>query len=274
MLTSLANPAATVNVAWCREGLGTGLRRWRGCFIDPCIENDPGARLFSLVFRPPVGRPRSLAAQGSIGYRSGFWIVVSSQVQGGSVDGEQGGSGAEVGGNSGGCGRLGKMIAREAFPDGPERDVTLADMEEYAVAASRAVVKGAVESMTAAQGGRLGEEAPCPTCGKMCPLKRKSRPVVVRGGEAQLDEPAGYCSTCRRDFFPQRPVLKLDGHRYSPTILYRILHIASVTGVFNVAEKALKVVGEISISASKSGVMKHPPRSRQTNMASTYWRLP
>jgi len=96
----------------------------------------------------------------------------------------------------------GKMIAREAFPDGPGLDVTLAEMEEYAVAASRALVKGAVESMTATQGEQLGEEAVCPTCGKMCPLKRKSRPVAVRGGEATLAEPAGHCPTCRRDFFP------------------------------------------------------------------------
>ena len=96
----------------------------------------------------------------------------------------------------------GKMIAREAFPDGVGLDVTLADMEAFAVAASRALVKGAVESMTTTQGEQLGEEAPCPSCGKMCPLKRKSRAVIVRGGEAQLDEPVGHCSTCRRDFFP------------------------------------------------------------------------
>jgi hypothetical protein len=50
-------------------------------------------------------------------------------------------------------------------------------------------------------------------------------------------------------FFPQRAVLKLDAHAYSPTILHRILHIAGVTSAFEVAETALKVVGEISISA-------------------------
>lgn len=44
-------------------------------------------------------------------------------------------------------------------------------------------------------------------------------------------------------------MLRLDGHEYSPTILHRILHIASVTSAFEVAETALKVVGEISISA-------------------------
>ena len=98
----------------------------------------------------------------------------------------------------------GKMIAREAFPDGPGLDVTLAEMEEYAVAASRALVKGAVESMTATQGEQFGEEALCPACGRMCAVKKKSRPVVVRGGEATLDEPVGHCPTCRRDFF-RRP---------------------------------------------------------------------
>ncbi len=36
----------------------------------------------------------------------------------------------------------GRMISREAFPNAPGLDVTLAEMEEYAVAASRALVKG------------------------------------------------------------------------------------------------------------------------------------
>ena len=43
--------------------------------------------------------------------------------------------------------------------------------------------------------------------------------------------------------------MKLDAHGYSPTILHRILHIASVTSAFDVAQTALNVVGEISISA-------------------------
>ena len=110
----------------------------------------------------------------------------------------------------------GKMIAREAFPDGLGFDVTLAQMEEYAIAASRALVKGAVESMTAIQGEQLGEEAPCPVCGKMCLLKRKSRPVVVRGGEVQLDEPVGYCPTCRRDFFPSASSIEVGRSRVQP----------------------------------------------------------
>jgi hypothetical protein len=142
----------------------------------------------------------------------------------------------------------GKMLAREAFPDGPGLDVTLADMEEFAIAASRALVKGAVETMTGAQGEQFGKEAPCPSCGKTCPLQTVSRAVVVHGGDTTLAEPVGDCPTCRRDFFPQRPVLKIDGHGYSPTILHRSLYLAGVINSFDVAEVALKVVGEIAIS--------------------------
>ena len=96
----------------------------------------------------------------------------------------------------------GKIIAQEAFPNGPGLDVTLAEMEELAAAASRALVQGAVETMTGSQGERFGQEAPCPTCGRMCPLTSASRPMVVRGGNATLNEPVGHCPTCRRDFFP------------------------------------------------------------------------
>jgi hypothetical protein len=96
----------------------------------------------------------------------------------------------------------GKIIAREAFPNGPGLDVTLADMEDLAIAASRALVKGAVEAMTGSQGEQFGKEAPCPICGKMCPLETALRPMVVRGGDAMLGEPVGHCPTCRRDFFP------------------------------------------------------------------------
>ena len=96
----------------------------------------------------------------------------------------------------------GKLLTGEAFPEGPGLDVTLADMEEIAVMASKAVVEGAVETMTEEQSQALGQREPCPTCGRVCELKRKPRPVVVRGGTATLDEPVGHCPTCRRDFFP------------------------------------------------------------------------
>jgi len=96
----------------------------------------------------------------------------------------------------------GELLAREAFPTGPGLDVSLADMEEMVACASRAIVQGAIGKMTEDQAQSLDEQQPCPTCGKTCPVRRKSRRVAVRGGSAELDEPVAHCSTCRRDFFP------------------------------------------------------------------------
>lgn len=96
----------------------------------------------------------------------------------------------------------GKLLAREAFPEGVGLDVDLFAMEEIAIAAAKSLVRGAVETMTDDQRETLGSEHPCPGCGKLCPLERRSRPIQVRGGPANLVEPVGHCSTCRRDFFP------------------------------------------------------------------------
>ena len=96
----------------------------------------------------------------------------------------------------------GKLLAREAFPNGPGLDVSLADMEDVAALATRALVRGAVEEMTDEQADLLGEESPCPTCGASCKLDRKPREINVRGGTASLDEPVAHCWRCRRDFFP------------------------------------------------------------------------
>ena len=96
----------------------------------------------------------------------------------------------------------GKLLARESFPKGPGLDVSLADMEDIVAMATKAIVHGAMETMTADQAQQLGDQAACPGCGKMCELQRKSRPIAVRGGSTNLDEPVGHCPTCRRDFFP------------------------------------------------------------------------
>ena len=96
----------------------------------------------------------------------------------------------------------GRLLAREAFPDGVGLDVDLFAMEEIAVTAAKSLVRGAVETMTDDQAETIGAEHPCPGCGQLCQLERRTRPIQVRGGPAQLNEPAAHCSTCRRDFFP------------------------------------------------------------------------
>lgn len=96
----------------------------------------------------------------------------------------------------------GKLLAEQAFPDGVGLDVDLWSMEEVAVAASKALVGGAIETMTATQAEALAGEANCPECGRACRLDHRPRSIQVRGGSAELNEPAAHCSTCRRDFFP------------------------------------------------------------------------
>ena len=68
--------------------------------------------------------------------------------------------------------------------------------------ATRGLVKGSVEFMTGQQAESLGEQTNCPTCGKHSDVEQKTRDVIVRGGNASLDEPKGHCTRCRRDFFP------------------------------------------------------------------------
>lgn len=96
----------------------------------------------------------------------------------------------------------GRLLAREVFPDGVGLDVDLFTMEEIAVTAAKALVRGAVETMTENQIDSLEAEEPCPGCGKLCQLDLQSRSIQVRGGPAELTEPKAYCSTCRRAFFP------------------------------------------------------------------------
>lgn len=96
----------------------------------------------------------------------------------------------------------GKLLAQEAFPEGPGLNVSLADMEEVAALATKAIVRGAVGTMAEEQAQTLDPQQPCPTCGKLCDVRRKPRTVAVRGGSAELNEPVAHCSTCRRAFFP------------------------------------------------------------------------
>jgi hypothetical protein len=96
----------------------------------------------------------------------------------------------------------GKLLAQQVCPEGVGLDMDLFMMEEIAVTASKALVRGTIETLTGSQAEGLGAEHPCPGCGQTCELEQRGRPIQVRGGSAELNEPVAYCSTCRRDFFP------------------------------------------------------------------------
>jgi hypothetical protein len=72
------------------------------------------------------------------------------------------------------------------------------------------------------------------SCGRVAPLNTTNQRPIARLA-------AGI-------FFPQRPVLKLSRHGYSPSILKKIVEAAGQVKSHRLAAKVLGVVGEISIS--------------------------
>jgi hypothetical protein len=97
----------------------------------------------------------------------------------------------------------GKLLADQAFPGGVGLDVDFSTMEEAAVTAAKALIRGSLESMSHNQASQLGPTAACPGCGKQCAVQERCRVIQVRGATApEVVEPMGHCPACRRDFFP------------------------------------------------------------------------
>jgi hypothetical protein len=99
--------------------------------------------------------------------------------------------------------RWGKIVSRHAFGDeGPGLDVDFRTMEHVAYAAAAGLTEGALKTFLDQQALALGEQQPCPDCGRPCPLRRQERPVQAQGTAVLQNEPVGHCPDCRRDFFP------------------------------------------------------------------------
>lgn len=97
----------------------------------------------------------------------------------------------------------GKIIARRVYGDqGPGLDVDLASMEQIALAAAAGLTEGTLQTLLEQQAQALGEQQPCPDCGRTCALRRHERPLHVQGAQLQQNEPVCHCPDCRRDFSP------------------------------------------------------------------------
>jgi hypothetical protein len=96
----------------------------------------------------------------------------------------------------------GKIVARRACGDGgPGLDLDHDAMEQI-VQAAAGLTDGTLQTLLEQQAAALGEEQPCPDCGRPCPLCTQERPLNVRGTRLQQREPVCHCPDCRRDFFP------------------------------------------------------------------------
>ena len=99
--------------------------------------------------------------------------------------------------------RWGKIVARRAFGDaGPGLDVDFQAMEDVARAAAGGLSEGVLSTLLGQQADALGEQQPCPDCGRPCAVRRAARPLAFHGGRLTQDEPVCHCPDCRRDFFP------------------------------------------------------------------------
>jgi hypothetical protein len=109
--------------------------------------------------------------------------------------------------DSTGIGRMaenwGKIVARRVHEEvGPDLDIDAYDIEQAAESAAYAVAKGTIAELLEKKAAWLGSEQPCPSCQRLCVVKRHPRKMQFWAGEIAYSEPRCHCSACRRDFFP------------------------------------------------------------------------
>jgi len=102
--------------------------------------------------------------------------------------------------------RVSAMLLGE-LTQGGKRDLgtmRLDDLESDVFDLADRVSRRAAESLLQEQADTLSrKEMLCPCChGELVPKPPRSRTLQLRRGEAQWEEPAWRCPSCRRDFFP------------------------------------------------------------------------
>src|SRR3990172_125393 len=102
--------------------------------------------------------------------------------------------------------RVGAMLLGE-LTQGGNRDLTtmrLDDLENEVFGLADRVSRCVAESLLQEQANYLSKEKMlCPCCQReLVPKPLEERTLQLRRGEAQWEEPAWRCLSCRRDFFP------------------------------------------------------------------------
>jgi hypothetical protein len=104
-----------------------------------------------------------------------------------------------------------KVVAQRVHEDvGPELDLDADDIEQMAVTAARAVARGTIADLLERKAALLGAEQACPTCQRLCAVRRQPRTIDFWGGEVTYAEPVCHGPACRRDFFPSAPGAAAD----------------------------------------------------------------
>ena len=96
------------------------------------------------------------------------------------------------------------MAASGFGSDGPPKDTTFAEIEDFGHEVGRMVARAVDERLAAQHASHFAEMTPCPGCGRLCEIKETpaTRDLQTCDGSIPLHEPICHCSVCHRDFFP------------------------------------------------------------------------
>ena len=96
----------------------------------------------------------------------------------------------------------GKIVARRGFgDDGPGLDVDFDAMEQVAQAAA-GLTEGTLQTLLERQSAALGEQQPCPDCGRPCAVRRQERPLRARGSRTAAERTGLPLSRLPSGLFP------------------------------------------------------------------------
>jgi len=155
-----------------------------------------------------------------------------------------------------------------------DEEVRFHVLESAGHAFGRAVARATTEWLTFARAERLSGPQICPICGKRCPLVHRVRQLETVDGPIELREPVCHCSACRRDFFPQRPVLGLDQRSYSPAVVDKIVSANAEHKSASKAQKMLEKLAEVVVSVPEimdlSGVIGQELREHLEQQATAH----
>jgi hypothetical protein len=88
--------------------------------------------------------------------------------------------------------------------DGPPKETTFAEMEDFGHEVGRMMARAVDERLASQHAAHFQNEAECPVCGTRASMKETpaTRELQTCDGQIPLREPVCHCSVCHRDFFP------------------------------------------------------------------------
>jgi hypothetical protein len=99
---------------------------------------------------------------------------------------------------------VGLLTAEKFGPDGPPRNTTFVEIEDYGHQVGRVVAQTVDEHLAQQHAEHFQESSACPTCGLSVEPNedRRERVMQTRDGPVPMEEPTCACPTCNRAFFP------------------------------------------------------------------------